>query len=47
MTNKIRISIDLERDVHKAFRLIATMQDKKMADIIRNLIEDYIVKNTQ
>lgn len=42
-----RFNFELPKDLKFSFKLIAIRKNKSMADIIRELISDYVEKNTE
>ena len=42
-----RFNFELPKDLKLSFNLIAIRKNKYMADIVRELISDYVEKNTE
>lgn len=42
-----RFNFELPKDLKLSFNLIAIRKNKSMADIVRELISDYVEKNTE
>jgi hypothetical protein len=40
------VRLQLPRDIHKQFRILAVQQDTDMANLARKIVEEYVARHT-